>query len=261
MIFPATSWGGYEGVYIGADVGFQRFYKAITPPGSVKPDWEIFSLLATHVVYPMSYQNTQKIWDEMRHLAPLYTGVTYEKMEGLKSVRWTWPTEDHPSLPFLFEGNTFSTPSGKRSVLSVQNGIAPLKQTDAEYPLVLSTVREVGHYSCRSMTGNCSALQTLADEPDLCANAPDDARQLGIDDQQLVWVSSRRGKIISRAKCNERVNKGVVYMTYQSWIGACNELTIEHVDPISSTPEFKYCAVKVENIDDQAWAENHVQTE
>lgn len=260
VIFPATSWGEHEGVYSSADRGFQRFYKAITPPGDVKPDWEIFSLLATRMGYPMSYQNTQEIWDEMRHLAPLYTGVTYEKMEGLKSVQWPCPTEDHPGTPFLFEGNKFSTPSGKGQFIAAE-WRAPLEQPDAQYPLVLSTVREVGHYSCRSMTGNCSALQTLEDEPGYVQMHPDDARQLGIDDQQLVWVSSRRGKVISRANYNERVNKGVVYMTYQWWIGACNELTIEHVDPISSTPEFKYCAVKVENIEDQSWAENYVQTE
>ncbi|KJG37983.1 formate dehydrogenase [Photobacterium angustum] len=260
VIFPATSWGEHEGVYSSADRGFQRFYKAITPPGDVKPDWEIFSLLATRMGYPMSYQNTQEIWDEMRHLAPLYKGATYEKMEGLKSVQWPCPTEDHPGTPFLFEGNKFSTPSGKGQFIAAE-WRAPLEQPDAEYPLVLSTVREVGHYSCRSMTGNCSALQTLEDEPGYVQMHPDDARQLGIDDQQLVWVSSRRGKVISRANYNERVNKGVVYMTYQWWIGACNELTIEHVDPISSTPEFKYCAVKVENIEDQSWAENYVQTE
>nr|VXZ83817.1 Formate dehydrogenase H [Klebsiella pneumoniae] len=33
---------------------------------------------------------------------------------------------------------------------------------------MLCTVREVGHYSCRSMTGNCAALQSLADEPGRC---------------------------------------------------------------------------------------------
>ena len=40
-------------------------------------------------------------------------------------------------------------------------------------------------------------------------------------------------------------------MTYQWWIGACNELTNDSLDPISKTPEFKYCAVKVERIEDQ----------
>lgn len=260
VVFPATSWGEHEGVYSSADRGFQRFYKAITPPPNVKPDWEIFSLLATRMGYPMHYNNTQEIWDELRSLAPLYAGATYEKMEGLKSVQWPCPTEDHPGTPFLFEGNKFSTPSGKGQFIAAE-WRPPLEQPDEEYPLVLSTVREVGHYSCRSMTGNCSALATLADEPGYVQMNPADAAAFGIKDQQLIWISSRRGKVISRASCNERINKGVVYMTYQWWIGACNELTIEHVDPISNTPEFKYCAVKVEVIDDQAWAENYVQTE
>jgi formate dehydrogenase alpha subunit len=260
VIFPATSWGEHEGVYSSADRGFQRFYKAVTPPPNVKPDWEIFSLLATRMGYPMSYSNTEEIWDEMRVLCPLYTGATYEKMAGLKSVQWPCPTEDHPGTSFLFEGNKFTMPSGKGRLIAAE-WRPPHEQPDHKYPLVLSTVREVGHYSCRSMTGNCAALQTLADEPGYVQMHPDDARALGIDDQQLVWVSSRRGKVISRANCNERINVGVVYMTYQWWIGACNELTIEHVDPISGTPEFKYCAVKVEHIGDQAWAENYVQTE
>jgi hypothetical protein len=38
--------------------------------------------------------------------------------------------------------------------------------------MVLSTVREVGHYSCRSMTGNCAALAALADEPGYAQSTP-----------------------------------------------------------------------------------------
>lgn len=101
-------------------------------------------------------------------------------------------------------------------------GSASRDKVDGEYPLALCTVREVGHYSCRSMTGNCSALQTLADEPGKVQIHPKDAEALGIKDQQLVWVVSRRGKVISRAAVTERANAGAVYMTYQWWIGACN---------------------------------------
>lgn len=87
------------------------------------------------------------------------------------------------------------------------------------------------------------------------------AANLGIQDQQLVWISSRRGKVISRASVSDRTNKGAVYMTYQWWIGACNKLTLDELDPISRTPEFKHCAVKLEAIADQYWAENYVQKE
>ena len=47
-------------------------------------------------------------------------------------------------------------------------------------------------------------------------------------------------------------------MTYQWWIGACNELTISSLDPTSRTPEYKYCACRIEKIPDQKWAEEEV---
>ncbi|WP_409307368.1 formate dehydrogenase subunit alpha [Pectobacterium sp. B1J-3] len=260
VILPATSWGEHEGVYSAADRGFQRFYKAVEPQGDVKPDWEIISLMATALGYPMHYNNTQEIWDELRHLCPLYYGATYEKMAGLGYIPWPCLTEESPGTPWLYEGNKFDRPGGK-GLLFATEWRPPMELVDDSYPLVLCTVREVGHYSCRSMTGNCTALQTLADEPGYVQVNPEDAERLGLRDQQLTWVSSRRGKVITRVSVSERVNKGAVYMTYQWWIGACNELTLDHLDPISKTPEYKYCAVKLEAIDDQQAAENYVQHE
>ncbi|QEL55756.1 formate dehydrogenase subunit alpha [Chromobacterium paludis] len=258
VILPATSWGEHENVFSSADRGFQRCYKAIEAPANVKDDWEIYSLIATAMGYPMHYDNAQQIWDELRGLCHLYAGASYDKMAGLGYVQWPCPSEDHPGTPWLYEGYQFDTPSGKAKLFAAE-WRPPLEKVDAEYPLGLCTVREVGHYSCRSMTGNCAALQTLADEPGFVQIHPDDAVKYGIADQALVWVASRRGKVITRANHNPRVNAGAVYMTYQWWIGACNELTVDHLDPISKTPELKYCTVRVEPIADQAWAENHAR--
>lgn len=258
VLLPATSWGEHGGVFTCADRGFQRFEKAIEPTYNVKRDWEIISLLASEMGYPMHYDDNQQIWDEMRELCPLFYGVTYEKMGEMGHVQWPCPTLDHPGTQYLYEDNQFATPDGKGHLFAAP-WRAPAEIPDADFPLVLCTVREVGHYSCRSMTGNCAALQSLADEPGFVQINPTDAELLNIRDQQLVWVSSRRGKVISRANVSERINHGSVYMTYQWWIGACNELTQDNLDPISKTPETKYCAVKVEAIDDQNWAENYAQ--
>ena len=260
VILPATSWGEHEGTYSTADRGFQRFHKAIEPKGDVKPDWEIISLIATAMGYPLKYKDTEEIWNEMRALCPVFAGVTYERLEKLGTLQWPCPTEEHPGTPFLYQGNRFNTPSGKGQLFASE-WRAPLEQPDSEYPLILSTVREVGHYSARTMTGNCAALQVLADEPGYVQINTADADRLDVQDQELVWIASRRGKVISRASVTDRVNTGAVYMTYQWWIGACNELTIHHVDPISKTPEYKYCAVSVQKIADQDWAENYVQEE
>ncbi len=260
VILPATSWGEHDNVFTAADRGFQRCYKAVDAKGDVKDDWEIYSLMSTAMGYPMQYNNTQEIWDELRSLCHLFTGATYEKMADLGYVQWPCPTEDHPGTPWLYEGNKFDTPSGK-ALLFAAEWRAPLEKVDADYPLGLCTVREVGHYSCRSMSGNCTALQTLADEPGFVQVHPDDAKKYGINDQELVWVVSRRGKVITRINVNDRVNQGAVYMTYQWWIGACNELTADHLDPISKTPEYKYSAVKLEAIADQDKAETYVKVE
>ena len=258
VIFPATSWGEHDGTYSTADRGFQRFHKAVEPKGDVKRDWEIISLMATAMGYPMKYHNTEEIWEELRNLCPIYYGVTYEKLERMGSVQWPCPTLDHPGTPYLYAGSKFDTPSGKGQLFAAE-WRPPLETTDEKYPLVLSTVREVGHYSSRTMSGNCAALQTLADEPGYVQIHSADASKYGIEDEQLLWISSRRGKVMTRALVTDRVNQGVVYMTYQWWVGACNELTIDYCDPIAKTPEYKYCAVRLEPIKDQIWAESNLQ--
>ncbi|MNC29074.1 Formate dehydrogenase H [compost metagenome] len=107
----------------------------------------------------------------------------------------------------------------------------------------------------RTMTGNCRALSQLSDEPGNIQISLEDAAEHGIADGELVQVYSRRGQIMARAQVSSRIKKGATYMTYHFWIGACNELTVDYLDPVSKTPEFKYCAVRIEAIFDQAQAE------
>ncbi len=261
VVLPSTSWGEHEGVYTAADRGFQRFFKAVEPKWDLKTDWQIISEIATRMGYPMHYDNTQQIWDELRQLCPGFKGATYEKMGELGYIQWPCRDESpaDQGTSFLFE-EKFDTPNGLAQFFTC-DWMAPMDKLDDDYPMVLSTVREVGHYSCRSMTGNCAALSALADEPGYVQINTEDAARLGIEDEALVWVNSRKGRVITRAQVSDRPNVGAVYMTYQWWIGACNELVTENLSPITKTPEYKYCAVRVEPIADQATAEHYVVEE
>lgn len=160
-------------MYTAADRGFQRFYKAVEPVGDVKPDWEIISLMSTAMGYPMHYNNTKEIWDELRELCPIYYGATYEKMADLAYIQW--PCRDvadsDQGTEYLYDGGIFDTPNGKGQFYTCE-WRAPIDQVSDDYPMVLATVREVGHYSCRSMTGNCKALAALADEPAISRSIP-----------------------------------------------------------------------------------------
>ncbi len=261
VVLPSTSWGEHEGVYTAADRGFQRFFKAVEPKWDLKTDWQIISEIATRMGYPMHYDNTQQIWDELRQLCPGFKGATYEKMGELGYIQWPCRDEspEDQGTSYLF-AEKFDTPNGLAQLFTC-DWMAPIDKLDDDYPLVLSTVREVGHYSCRSMTGNCAALSALADEPGYVQINTEDAARLGIEDEALVWVNSRKGRVITRAQVSDRPNVGAVYMTYQWWIGACNELVTENLSPITKTPEYKYCAVRVEPIADQSAAEQYVLEE
>ena len=261
VVLPSTSWGEHEGVYTAADRGFQRFFKAVEPKWDLKTDWQIISEIATRMGYPMHYDNTQQIWDELRQLCPGFKGTTYEKMGELGYIQWPcWDeSPEDQGTSYLF-AEKFDTPNGLAQFFTC-DWMAPIDKLDDDYPLVLSTVREVGHYSCRSMTGNCAALSALADEPGYVQINTEDAARLGIEDEALVWVNSRKGRVITRAQVSDRPNVGAVYMTYQWWIGACNELVTENLSPITKTPEYKYCAVRVEPIADQSAAEQYVLEE
>jgi formate dehydrogenase (hydrogenase) len=65
----------------------------------VKHDWEIYGLLATALGYPMHYDNTEQIWNEMTALGPSYKGATYEKMAGLSYLQRPCPDEMSGRVP------------------------------------------------------------------------------------------------------------------------------------------------------------------
>jgi predicted molibdopterin-dependent oxidoreductase YjgC len=75
---------------------------------------------------------------------------------------------------------------------------------------------------------------------------PQDANSLGINNQDTIVVSSRRGKINIKAKITDRVDKGVVFIPFHFAESAANVLTNTALDPIAKIPELKVCAVRIE---------------
>jgi len=76
----------------------------------------------------------------------------------------------------------------------------------------------------------------------------EDAKELGIQNKEMVRVLTRRGSVEAPAKVTPDIMKGVMFMPFHFVECAANILTHNALDPIAKIPEFKACSVKVEKI-------------
>jgi formate dehydrogenase alpha subunit len=247
VFLPAASWAEKEGTFTNTDRRVQRVRQAIPPRGDARSDWEIICDLAQRIEARLGRENTA-FWDydqpgeilaEMGSVVPAYAGVKYERIE--KTGLQTPATDDsHPGTPFLFaEG--FPRGRGKFHPLEY---IPVVEMPDDEYPFILSTGRVLEHWHGGSLTRN-SKLDDLYPEA-LVEIHPTDAARIGVNEADVVRVSSRRGTIVLRAKVSYKTTMGVVFIPFHFREAAANLLTIDALDPLAKIPEYKACAVRVD---------------
>jgi formate dehydrogenase major subunit len=79
--------------------------------------------------------------------------------------------------------------------------------------------------------------------------SPEDAAHLGVEEGEVVRVTSRRGSLEVPARVDQGLRPGLVFMTlhFPDQVDT-NILTIDATDPKSGTAEFKASAVRIEKI-------------
>ena len=244
VVLPGACFAEKEGTFSNTERRVQRVRKAVDPPGEAIPDWQILCKLATRMGYPMSYNSAEEIFEEMRTLTPSYAGMTYARLEG-KGLQWPCPNEEHPGTPFMHKDGKFSRGKGAFNAIDYQD---PAEVPDEEYPLILTTGRNLFHYHTGTMTRRSPALDEHVPEAELEIN-PALAEKMGIIDGEEVKLSTRRGSLEVKAKITDILDENVVFMTFHFAETAVNWLTnADSLDPVAKIPEYKVCAARVEKI-------------
>ena len=120
----------------------------------------------------------------------------------------------------------------------------PVEGLTEEFPMRLTTGRRLDSYNTGVQTGLYSSPLRQGETLDLC---PEDARRLGVEPGDVVRVVSRRGAVLAPVRFDEGLRPGLVFMTFHFPDEvATNELTVDAVDPLSGTSEFKATAVRIE---------------
>jgi formate dehydrogenase alpha subunit len=244
VVLPGSSFAEMEGTFTNSERRVQRVRKAIEPL-SGKTDWEIIQELSTHMGYPMHYQSSEEIFNEMASLSPSYSGMNYARLEE-KGLCWPCPTLAHPGTPYLHK-DRFTRGKG------VFHGIdfrPPAEIPDVNYPFWLTTGTIFSQHLTGTLTRRCPSLEN--ENPEVFIEIhPEDARRLNLKHGEEVKTSSRRGSLIAKTWVTEEVRPGVVFIPMHYTENAANRLTNAALDPVSKTPEYKACAVKLEKPDKQ----------
>lgn len=242
VVLPGTCFAEKEGTFTNTDRRIQRVRKAVDAPGSAIPDWKIICMLSNMMGYPMNYNNTSEIMDEIADLAPIYGGISYHRLEK-KALQWPCRNYNDPGTSVL-HSNVFSR--GKGRFIPVKHS-PPAETTNKEYPYILTTGRILYQFHTRTMTGKVKGLNEIAPANLVHINS-EDAENLGIKSGDRVEVRSKRGKIAASSLVSPRIKKGVVFIPFHYADSPANILTNPALDPKAKIPEFKVCAVDLKKI-------------
>jgi formate dehydrogenase major subunit/formate dehydrogenase alpha subunit len=241
VVLPAASFAEKEGTFSNTERRVQRVRKAVDPPGQARPDWEIISEIASRMGYGMKYTDAEAVFKEMAQVTPSYAGMTYDRLDK-GGLQWPCPSQDHPGTKILHK-DKFTRGKGKFHAIEY---IPPAEPTDQDYPFLLTTGRVLYQYHTGTMTRRSEALNACAPDCFVEVN-PKDASNLGLVDGQPVKVTSRRGSLIARAQVADTTDEGTVFIPMHYFEAAVNKLTIAALDPQAKIPEYKVCAVRLEN--------------
>ncbi|HOT06349.1 MAG TPA: formate dehydrogenase subunit alpha [Methanotrichaceae archaeon] len=241
VILPAASFAECDGTFTNGERRIQRVNKAI-PPICGLENWQTICLMAQKMGYPMNYSHPSEIMDEIASLAPMFAGVSFDRL-GISGLQWPCTSIENPGTETMHV-ERFSCGLGRFNAVEHK---PPAEQSDPDYPLTLTTGRRREHYNCGSMTRRSKGIMWIWPE-EAIEISPADARELGVRDGEMVLVSSRRGRVRTKAKVTDKSSRGVAFLSFHYPDVLTNLLTNAALDPQAKTPEYKACAIRIEKI-------------
>lgn len=245
VVLPAAAaWCESDGTVTNSERRVQRVRKAIDPPAGARDDIAILFDLARRLGHDWGDPDAERIWNEVRSLSPVHAGMSYSRLEALHGLQWPCYDESHSGELFLHSRLWERPLNGPRVAFSPVDYDPPVERLCKEYPLRLTTGRRLDEYNTGVQASGYQSPMRRRESLDI---SPEDAAHLGIQNGEVVRVSSRRGSVEVPVRLDEGLRPGLTFMTlhFQDDV-ATNLLTIDATDPKSGTAEFKAAAIRVE---------------
>ena len=241
VVLPASPSLEKEGTFTSTERRIQRLHEVFEPLQGSRPDWRIIQDIANRLGANWQYQHPSEIYLEVAALTPLFAGVTYERLEGFKSLQWP-VAADGTDQPLLYT-KEFAFPDGKARLFPLALS-EPTDQPNAEFDLHLNNGRLLEHFHEGNLTYRIAGIREKT--PDTFVEvSPDLAKQRGIQSGTWVQLTSRYGQVRVRALVTDRVHGKQLYMPMNSVESPVNRLTSSHTDAVTHTPAYKETTVQL----------------
>ena len=249
IVLPASAHAEKLGSFTNTNRQVQIGHPVIPPPGSARQDWKIVQEIAQRMGLPWNYGHISEVFTEMASVMPSMTNITWDRLLDEGAVTYPCDAPDKPGNEIIF-AKSFPTKSGRAKIVPATM-MPPHELPDDDYPMVLTTGRLLEHWHTGSMTRRASTLDAL--EPEAIAGLnPRDMERMGIAAGDMVVIGTRRGEITLKARADRDTAEGMVFIPFAFAEAPANALTNPQLDPMGKIPEFKFCACRIEKIDQPA---------
>jgi len=242
VILPASAFAEKTGTVTNTNRQVQMGRPAVPPPGDAKEDWWITVELAKRLGLSWAYTHPSQVFAEMSRSMKSLTNITWDRLESQNAVTYPSLSPEDPGQPIVF-GDGFPRTNG-RAKFTPASVIAPDEAPDDDFPMIMTTGRQLEHWHTGSMTRRSKVLDAVEPEAN-CSLHPSTLRKLGVEPGGMVTLSTRRGSITIMARADRAVSPDMVFVPFAFVEAAANVLTNPAVDPYGKIPEFKFSAVKV----------------
>jgi formate dehydrogenase major subunit len=247
VVLPASPSLEKDGTFVNTERRIQRLYRVFEPLGESKPDWEIIQLIANRLGAGWSYNHPSEVMEEIASLTPIFAGVTYERLEGYKSLQWP-VAKDGTDSPVLFL-EKFPFPDGKAKFHPV-DWIEPCEITNDELSLHLNNGRLLEHFEQGAMTYRSAGIREMT-PTNFVEVSPELARERNLDNGSVVRLRSLYGEVTVPVVVTDRVQGSQIYMPMNSTDQPVNRLTGSDVDRATHTPAFKEVSVQMTALEEK----------
>ncbi|WP_413720917.1 formate dehydrogenase subunit alpha [Silicimonas sp. MF1-12-2] len=252
VILPASAFYEKSGTVTNTNRQVQMGRSAVPPPGEAREDWAITVELAQRCGLDWHYDGPADVFAEMKRTMKSLDNITWDRLEAESAVTYPSLSPSDPGQPIVF-GDGFPRPDG-RARFTPANVIAPDETPDADYPMILTTGRQLEHWHTGSMTRRSKVLDAVEPEAN-CSLHPATLRKLGVEPGGHVRLTTRRGSVTVMARADRAVAPDMVFLPFAYVEAAANILTNPALDPYGKIPEFKFAAVRVEKAGESVAAE------